>query len=423
MICLKALDFDLEIVEEKSMNNFVVREPLLNSKQEIFGYEFSWQFNIRTKEHDREELGLSLIQYVQNTFVGEDNQYLLGSQSIFIELPAEILHEEHLSLLPEQHTVLIFDATKLSHQEIYSLFERITKHGLKILLRGGSFQMLDEVWMPFVSYLELDLATMSAHELAKFYGAVSNLPKLHLIANNVGTWEDFDSCASLNMDVFMGKLHLTQRVNAEPNAVNASQAVIMQLMQELNNDAEIKTLESILKRDPAVSYKLLRYMNSAGIGARSEVTSLQQAVTLIGYQPLYRWLTLLLATSSDDENAAVLMETAIIRGKFLELIAKDILPSNELDSVFVMGMFSLIDRLLGVPMDEALTMIALPEKVKQALMSREGEYGKFLSLIEACELKSGLAGSMAKVAKLDSDVVNHAQLNALTWAKSFMVNA
>ena len=126
------------------------------------------------------------------------------------------------------------------------------------------------------------------------------------------------------------------------------------MLDQLRRNAEVNDLENLLKKDAAISYKLLRYINSAGFGMRSEVQSLRHAVSLIGYTPLYRWLTLMLATSSTDESAAILMQTAIIRGRIVELLGDGNFSKAEQQNMFVMGMFSLLDRLLGVPMEEAL---------------------------------------------------------------------
>ena len=184
--------------------------------------------------------------------------------------------------------------------------------------------------------------------------------------------------------------HLTPREGYRPKGVNPSQALICNFWINSAKMQKINDLENLLKKDAAISYKLLRYINSAGFGMRSEVQSLRHAVTLVGYTPLYRWLSLMLATSSTDESAAILMQTAIIRGRFVELLGEDSFSKNEQQNMFVMGMFSLLDRLLGVPMEEALRHIPLPEAAMQALTSRKGMLGSLLALAEACELRNGM---------------------------------
>jgi c-di-GMP-related signal transduction protein len=189
-------------------------------------------------------------------------------------------------------------------------------------------------------------------------------------------------------------------------------------MDLVTRNADIRELEAVLKRDPAISYKLFRYINSVGFGLGSEIHSIRHAVTMLGYTTLYRWLALLLATASGSDYAAPLMKTAIIRGRFAELLGMSLLPKNEAENLFVAGMFSMLDRLLGMPMDEVLTQIPLSEALCQALLSRDGMYGPFLALAESCEQSDGASAALADALFLNADQVNRAHLAALAWAQN-----
>jgi EAL and modified HD-GYP domain-containing signal transduction protein len=239
-----------------------------------------------------------------------------------------------------------------------------------------------------------------------------------MIARPVSNWADFDACAALGLNAFVGKLHLTPRPSTDSKGLNPAQTIIMQLMQMVRQNADIAQLEAVLKRDATLSYKLLRFINSAGFGAGREVQSLRQALTLLGYQPLYRWLTLLLATASTSGYSPVLLETAVVRGRLAELLAQSALGKSEAENVFVAGMFSLLDRLLGIPMQEVLANIQLSDDVVAALLTRGGKYGPYLALAEACELNSDLVASLAATLKLSPLDVNKAHLSALAWAQN-----
>jgi len=138
---------------------------------------------------------------------------------------------------------------------------------------------------------------------------------------------------------------------------------------------------------------------------------------MLGYSPLYRWLALLLATATTSGYSPVLMQTAVIRGRFAELLGSTFLPRNEAENLFVAGMFSLLDKLLGVPMEDVLEKIQLSESVTQALLSREGIYGPFLALAEACELNRADLESMSTSLCIGARQVNQAQMSALAWAQ------
>ena len=242
-----------------------------------------------------------------------------------------------------------------------------------------------------------------------------------MVGRPVATWADFDACAALGLDAFVGKLHLTPRPGNPVKGMNPTQSTILQLMQMVQNNDDVPKLEDVLKRDPALTYKLLRFINSAGFGAGREVQSLRQAIALMGYAPLYRWLVLLLATASQSGFSPVLMETAVVRGRLAELLGEMRLGRGEGENLFVAGMFSLLDRLLGLPMQEVLETIPLPEEVVLALLKREGKYGPYLALAEACELNSNLVASLAASLDISPLQVNKAHLSALAWAQSVAV--
>jgi c-di-GMP-related signal transduction protein len=140
---------------------------------------------------------------------------------------------------------------------------------------------------------------------------------------------------------------------------------------------------------------------------------------MLGYSPLYRWLSVLLANASSSGFSPILMHTAIVRGRFAELLGKGFVPKTELDNLFVAGMFSLLDRLLGITMEEVLENIQLPEAVTQALLAREGMYGPFLALAESCEINNcDKIGELADSLFISAEQVNEAHLTALAWAQS-----
>jgi len=114
----------------------------------------------------------------------------------------------------------------------------------------------------------------------------------------------------------------------------------------------------------------------------------------------------------------VLMETAVVRGRLAELLGQKALGRGAGEHLFVAGMFSLLDRLLGLSMQEVLDAIQLPDEVVKALTKREGSYGPYLALAEACELNSNLVASLAATLGLSPSDVNEAHLSALAWAQS-----
>ncbi len=194
-------------------------------------------------------------------------------------------------------------------------------------------------------------------------------------------------------------------------------AQIIRLINMVLNDADTKEIEEILKQDVAISYKLLRYINSAGFGLMCEVQSFRHAVSILGYSNLRKWLSLLLVTASRVPGAPAMMQTSIARGRFMEQVGASFFDKSQLDNLFITGAFSLLPLLLSASMQEVLGEMNLPEPIIDALLYGEGEFAPFLELAKSCERfdPSLLQQKMAEL-QLTADQINRAQISALAFA-------
>ncbi len=394
--------------------NFIVREPLLDPKQRVIGYELSWQ-----QQDGRHATGAELEELVGFVaeHVNDDEQgWLLRDKVLFLEAVPAMLSLDALHALPPERTVLTMELKHLADPDTRSAVQALRAGGVGVSLRGAESQ-LGRNLAQYASYAEVRFAGADVAAQARAYAAARQ-SAVRLVGRPVATWADFDACAALGLDAFVGKLHLTPRPGNEVKGMNPTQNIILQLMQMVQNNDDVPKIEGVLKRDPALTYKLLRFINSAGFGAGREIQSLRQAIALLGYAPLYRWLTLLLATASTSGYSPVLMETAVVRGRLAELLGQKFLARGEGEHLFVAGMFSLLDRLLGLPMKEVLDTIQLPDEVVRALLTRGGTYGPYLALAEACELNSNLVSSLAASLDISPTEVNKAHLSALAWAQN-----
>jgi len=394
--------------------NFIVREPLLDPKQRVIGYELSWQQQNGkpVTAADLEEL----IGFVAAQFNDDEHGWLLREKILFLDAVPAMLSTDALHALPPERTVLTLDAAHLADPDILAAVRGLRAGGVGVSVRGGDLARLARILAQCASYAEVRFTGADVASQARAYAAAKQ-SAVRMVGRPVTTWPDFDVCAALGLDAFVGKLHLTPRPGNAVKGMNPTQNIILQLMKMVQNNEDVPKLEGVLKRDAALAYKLLRFINSAGFGAAREIQSLRQAIALLGYAPLYRWLTLLLATASTSGYSPVLMETAVVRGRLTELLGQKFLASGEGENLFVAGMFSLLDRLLGLPMKEVLDTVGLPDEVVRALLTRGGSYGPYLALAEACELNSDLVASLAASLGISPADLNKAHLSALAWAQ------
>jgi len=236
-----------------------------------------------------------------------------------------------------------------------------------------------------------------------------------MLARDLADVGAFDTALMNGFDEAIGWFFLRTKPIAKRLA--PSHAQIVRLMNLVRRNAEVREIEAALKQDVALSLKLLRYINSAGFGVSCEIQSFRHAVTILGYDRLHKWLSLLLVTASKYPTGPALMQTSIVRGRFMEIMGAQFFDKREVDDLFITGAFSLLDVLLGTSMEAILNEMKLPEMVMDTLLRRDSVYKPFLELAVASERDSDTSlAEMSSSLQLDAARVNRAQLQALSFA-------
>jgi EAL and modified HD-GYP domain-containing signal transduction protein len=195
---------------------------------------------------------------------------------------------------------------------------------------------------------------------------------------------------------------------------------IIKIMNMVREETDIAEIEDELKADPVISYRLMIFVNSAGMGFPREIKSFRQAVTILGYHQLYRWLTMLLVTADPQDGRSDVGQNAIIRGRFLELIGKVHFGKTQADDLFVVGAFSLLDALFGEPMEKLLEPLSISLAMRDALTKRDGPYVPLLLLAEAIEkTDESRIDTFHKGLRIPIEVIYDAYNDALKWAEKF----
>lgn len=241
------------------------------------------------------------------------------------------------------------------------------------------------------------------------------LPGKRIIAG-VESRETFDEAKETGAHLFSGDWY-EKIVGAPRKSVSPGQATVLELINLAQTEAPLPQIEQLLKRDATLSFRLLRYINSAGFGLSCEIQSFRHAVSILGYQNLGRWLALLLATSGNSATAPVLMREAAARGRFTEMVGENFIAAEERDNLFIVGVFSLLPAILQMPIDQLVGQLNLAESVNDALVDHSGLYGPILRLAQSIEILdvTGLE-RVANDMQLSAAQVNRLHLEALAWA-------
>jgi len=294
----------------------------------------------------------------------------------------------------------------------------LTKRGFKLAFSQNVLRRAYASWIPMATYIKLDMQAFKSEMAAPLVKFAQTNSTATLVAEKVETAEQYQLMSNLGVKLFQG-YWFAQPSLVQAKTLRPSQAIILQLINLVRKQASSSEIEDLLKKDPTLSFNLLRFINSSGFGLQCEITSFKHAVMILGLKKLFRWAALLLTTSRNSGTAPAIGTTAVVRGRLMELLASEMLSSEECDNAFVVGVFSLLDAMLGIPLEKALLSVALPQSVVDALLHNTGVYAPFLALTKACE--SGDEAAFAhntELLHLSNRQVNMAHLQALAWADS-----
>ena len=404
-----------------SRDTYLARQPIVDGKHNLVGYELLFRSSQHATDAELTDGYQAGLNVMASTLFEMGTEWLLKGKLAFINMDHRTLMSDFVSLLPPEKIVIEIGDTEEPSEETLVRLKELREAGFRLAIDHFIPTPALIKLLPFATYIKLDVDKLGEANTSKIVASLKGKP-IKLIALKVESTKVFNWCQQLGFHYFQGYYfahpeHLVARV------LNPAQATIIQLMQKVRQDADIKEIENLLKNDVALTFKLLRYINSAGFGLSCEVQSIRHAVSILGMKPLYRWLTLLMATSGTNSASPAQARTAITRGRLCELLGKHYMSKTDQDNLFITGVFSLLDAMMDSPMEEILDRLVLPESIADALLSRSGLYGPTLALAEACENQdTAKMEELAMSLMLTSEDVTKDHLNALAWTEQLGID-
>lgn len=302
-----------------------------------------------------------------------------------LHTPPAILHDPRIGDFPRKQFILETDAADLQEPQLTSRLRQLFQAGHRLALGGiHARSAVIEATLPFVEAAVVDTADMddaTLSEIARYLRERGVDP----IARHVDTRDQLTRCLQAGFTRFQGR-YLNDHRHTASRPPSGNNALLLQLLARLHDpDTSVKELEQLAVRDPALTYRLLRLVNSAAVGARREVGSLSQAIALLGTDEIRRWLHLFLA-EPDADTPEELARRMLVRARMCEITA-DLLGRQDPGSYFVIGLLSRLELLMQTPLREIIDPLPLTPMAREALLHRRGEQGAVLSAIERFEEK------------------------------------
>ncbi len=324
---------------------------------------------------------------ITSSFLDVGLDALTGGKRVFINFTEDLLTKEVPMLFPADQLVVEVLESVPPTEAVLAACRRLKQAGYTLAL--------DDVttispWLErsdlreLVSIAKIDFVrTDAAQRFAlarKLRGA-----GIELLAEKVEKIEDFAHAAELECKYFQGFFFHVPSVHSS-KSVPSGRMIHLRLVKELHADPiDFKRLEELVKLDVSLSFRLLRFINSAAFGFRSRIESIHHALVLLGEREVRRWVTLVAMSGMLAERPVELLVCAVIRGRLCESLAK-LHRRDAIDlDLFLLGMFSMLGAILEQPLEEALQGIPIDERIRAALLSGEGPLAELLQLAIAYE--------------------------------------
>jgi EAL and modified HD-GYP domain-containing signal transduction protein len=363
------------------MQILVARQPIFDRKEGLYGYD------LILRRPDGSSIGgdVPAERLIVDTFLGIGIDQVAAGHRAFVTIDRDVLVGGAVRLLPADRVVLQIAGALAPDGEILAACGELVASGYTFAIDSSTPESLSDELLNFAHIVKVDVST-TAPELLPDLAKWLKSRNAKLLAGRVRHRNERDACRELGFEFFEGHNSAAPETLVRRDLPIEHIATFQLLKMVRDSKTTDNEIEEVLKRDVALSYKLLRMVNSAAVGGRN-IWSIGHALRMLGRDPIARWLGMLLVTDTKNADAgrSELIHLALFRARMCELLAEASSVPRAKGPLFLVGMFSVLDRLLETPMDRLVESMEFAPDVRVALLSRGDFYGAALSLVEAYE--------------------------------------
>lgn len=387
---------------------FLGRQPIFDADLNVFGYELLYrpadQGNSGTFDGDR-----ATSEVLLNSFVEIGLPRVVGRRQAFFNLTRHfVLNPELLPPTDGQVVLEILEDVEID-RELIEAVSVLSERGYRIALDDFVYDERFEPLLPMADIVKLELPAIAHQDLERH---VERLRRgdLKLLAEKIETAEELEHCKTLGIDLYQGYF-LCRPSNMRGKRLPTNRVNLLRLMSRLQDpQTGLEELDALIAQDLTLSYKLLRYINSAVFFGRRKIGSIRHAIVFLGHQAIKNWATLITLAAVDDKPEE-LLTTAMVRAKMCEMMA-DILQCDK-HGAFTVGLFSTLDALMDAPLAELLEMLPLAPELTAALLEQSGPHGTVLRNAIAYERGEW---DLIEMGPLTREDLCDMYLDAIEWA-------
>lgn len=394
---------------------YIGRQAIFDTSTRVSAYELLYRDGKKNAAtfSDDEQATRTVLTNVLTEF-GLDA--VSDGRDVFVNFSPESLRVDFADLLPRERTVIEVLETVEPDDPTIVAFEHLKSEGCRLALDDFVFEPRFAPLLDLADIVKVDLRLTDPNDLAKHVEAM-RAHNVTLLAEKVETQEEMDRCKELGFDLFQGWFFCRPQI-IEGRSLSANRASTLRLIAELQNpDLPLQEAAELISQDPGLSVKLLKFINSSSVGLSRTVESIKHAAGLVGRHRLKVWATLL-GLGGLSEKPRELLVAANVRGRMCEQIGAAVF-GDESGAYFTVGMFSLLDAMLDIPLDDLVNPLPLSETVVEGLLHGTGQLGQVLDAVKSWETDD-LNIEALQAGNLTPAILRDSYKEALCWTNETM---
>lgn len=400
------------------MEAFVARQPIFDKNNKAIAYELLYRRNSLSNYYDESDADKATLEVIRNSYfiIGIDK--VAGGKKAFINFTENLMNLDIISFIPPKTTVIEILESVVPSVELEEKCLKIKEKGYKIALDDFVFSSKYINLIKYADIIKVDFKQSKLHKNKKAMDEIKALG-IKLVAEKLETLEDYKEAVNNGYDYFQG-YYFCKPAILSSKEVPDYKINYLKILKEINSDnINLDRLEEIIKKDLSISFKLLKYINSAGFYLKGKISSMKQALSLLGEKEVLKWLYMNCIKAIGSDTPDELVNYSLIRAKFSELIAEKAGLFNDSFNAYLTGMLSMMDSILCMPLKNILNEIYVPYQVKEVLCgSSESKIRTIYNLILSYEKAEwNKVYLYSEVLNVDSRDIPDLYIRSIKWLK------
>jgi EAL and modified HD-GYP domain-containing signal transduction protein len=386
------------------------RQPIYKADMEIFGYELLFRDRPANRAEIRDEHEAT-AQVIVNTFMEIGPHEMVQDRRACINVSPKFLLSDFCEALPADRVVLELVGQADFDSNVLQRLKHLVSRGFDIAVGDFVFSERFRPLLDIAAIVKFDVLASDLRHIERLIAQIDR-KRIKLAAERVETGDQFRFCKDACVDYFQGYYFCKPEI-VRATRLPLSRLMTLRLIGRLHDpNVTFDELEQALRQDLSLSYKLLRYVGSAARAVRGQINSIRHAAALAGMDRLRIWAGLILF-SGIEEKLGEFTITAVTRARMCEKLAEAMNLQQSADRCFLVGLFSVLDSMLGRPMPDIVESLHLAPEINSALISRQGDLGAILECVIAYERRDW---DNARCGNLDPEAVRSAYVKAMAWS-------